>query len=67
MRAHIQREREKTKDVLKEKKGATPEVPILFSALLQCLATSRMPKTENLSSLASVRPRHLRLVLVHSP
>jgi hypothetical protein len=42
----------------------TPRAPILFSALLRCPAVSGMPKTENLLSLASMRPRDLRLPLV---
>ena len=42
----------------------TPGAPILFSALLQCPAASGMPETENLLSLASVRPRDLGLPLV---
>ena len=39
--------------------------PILFSALLQCPVASGMPESENLLSLASVRPRDLGLPLVH--
>ena len=42
---------------------APPRAPILFSALPWCPTVSGMPKTENLLSLASVRPRDLRLPL----
>ena len=44
-----------------------PGAPILFSAFLQCPAVSGMPETENLLSLASVRPRDLGLPLVYHP
>ena len=44
-----------------------PGSPILFSARPRCPAVSGMPKTENLLSLASMRPRDLRLPLVHPP
>jgi hypothetical protein len=39
--------------------------PILFSALLRGPMVSGMPETENLLSLASMRPRDLVLPLVH--
>ena len=44
---------------------AAPRGPILFSALLRCPVVSGMPETENLLSLASMRPRDLDLPLVH--
>ena len=46
---------------------ASPRVPILFSALLLCPSLSGMPGTENLLSLASVRPKDQGLPLVHPP
>ena len=39
----------------------------MLSVLPWCPAASGVPKTENLLSLASVRPRDLRLPLVHPP
>lgn len=44
---------------------ATPGDPTLFSALLWHTVASGMSKTENLLSLASVRPRDFRLPSVH--
>ena len=44
-----------------------PGTPILFSALPRCPVVSGMPETENLLSLASVRPRDLRLFPPHPP
>ena len=44
-----------------------PGASILVSALQWCPAMSGMSKTENLLSLASVRPRDLGLPLVHPP
>jgi hypothetical protein len=45
--------------------GAALRDPILLSALSKCLVVSGMPQTENLLSLASVRPRDLGLLLIH--
>ena len=42
-----------------------PPGPHFVLSFSECSAASEMPKTENLLSLASVRPRDLRLPLVH--
>ena len=44
---------------------AAPRASTLFSAFPRCPAVSGMLKTENLLSLASMRPRDLRMPFVH--